>query len=93
MVELTPEEVNKKLEDLEPVALSVLENQLQSLDERVRQTAAKLILEWQRGKPKQQIAQTTDQITTIRYESAAWNPVLDLEPRPLAAIGEGVKDG
>ncbi len=68
------EAVDASLERLEPYALAVYEDQLSSLDERVRANAAKMLLEWQRGKPKQQIAQTTDMITTIRYESAAWQP-------------------
>jgi hypothetical protein len=72
--DLTPEEVEQKLIDLEPMAVTLLEAQLTSRDQRVAQTAAVKLLEWKRGKPNQRIAQTTDQITTIRYESAAWMP-------------------
>jgi hypothetical protein len=72
--DLTPEEVEEKLASLEPVAVMLLESQMGSRDQRVAQAAAKMLLEWKRGKPNQRIAQTTDQITTIRYESAAWLP-------------------
>lgn len=78
--DLTAEQVEERLQALEPQALSVLESQLASLDERVRQSAAKLLLEWKRGKPKQQVQQTTDQVTVIRYESAAWMPDISYEP-------------
>jgi DNA repair exonuclease SbcCD ATPase subunit len=87
--EAETEEVAESLERLEPIALKVLESQLESLDERIRQSASKLLLEWQRGKPKQQIQQTNDNVTVIRYESAAWieapaevehTPVLQLNP-------------
>ena len=87
--ELTPEEVESKLAELEPQALSVLASQLESLDERVRQSAAKLLLEWQRGKPKQQVQQTTDMITTIRYESAAWSPAEIIEAEPVLELTDG----
>lgn len=71
----TTETVDEALERLEPVAVKKLEAQLHSEDERVAQSAAKLLLEWKRGKPKQQIEQTTDQVTRIVYESAAWRPI------------------
>jgi hypothetical protein len=91
--DLTPEEVENRLRDLEPQALLVLEGQLMSLDERVRQSAAKLLLEWQRGKPKQQVQTTTDQITTIRYESAAWIPdpsvATQIETQPIPELTNG----
>jgi hypothetical protein len=64
--------VDAALERLEPSAVAVLESQLDSKDERVRQSAAKLLLEWRRGKPKQQVQTTGEQVTVIRYESAAW---------------------
>lgn len=85
--ELTPEQVEDKLDALEPVALSVLEEQLASLDERVRQSAAKLLLEWKRGKPKQQVQQTTDQVTVIRYESAAWVPDIEISTQKELPVG------
>ncbi len=68
------EDVDARLEQLEPVALSVLESQLTSLDERIRKDAAKLLLEWRRGKPKQQVHNENENVTTIRYETAAWIP-------------------
>lgn len=75
---LTPEQFEERLDALEPVALEVLAKQTQSLDERVAANAAKMLLEWKRGKPKQQIEQTTDQITRIVYETAAWMPEVHL---------------
>lgn len=60
------------LQRLEPVAIKVLEGQLESEDERIKQNAAKLLLEWRRGKPSQSIKQTTDTVTRIVYESAAY---------------------
>ena len=84
--ELTPEQVEDRLAALEPQAIEVLEAQLQSLDERVRQSAAKLLLEWRRGKPKQQVQQTTDQVTVIRYESAAWIPIEQPSPTPTLEL-------
>lgn len=62
------------LRRLEPAAVQVLERQLRSRDERVAQRAAQLLLEWRRGKPSQSIKQTTDNVTRIVYESAAWFP-------------------
>lgn len=57
---------------LEPSAIKVLEEQLASPDERVAANAAKLLLEWKRGKPSQQIK--SDSVTKIVYEAAAWMP-------------------
>lgn len=68
------EATDRALERLEPEAIAVLEAQLSSVDERVRANAAKLLLEWRRGKPSQTVKQTTDQVTRIVYESAAWMP-------------------
>lgn len=79
---LTPEQVSEKLNNLEPVAVAVLENQLQSLNEGVAQRAAKLLLEWARGKPTQTQIVSQDVATTIRYESAAWVPDEELPASP-----------
>lgn len=79
---LTPEQVSEKLSNLEPVAVSVLETQLHSLNEGVAQRAAKLLLEWARGKPTQTQVINQDVATTIRYESAAWSPEDELPPSP-----------
>lgn len=75
---LSPEEkayVDAKLDELEPRAIAVLERQMESEDERVAQRAAQLLLEWKRGKPSQTVKQEGQQIHTIRYESAAWQPL------------------
>lgn len=79
---LTPEEVTEKLNALEPIAVSVLEQQLNSMNEGVAQRAAKLLLEWARGKPQQTVNQNVEQVTAIRYESAAWMPDDELPPSP-----------
>lgn len=68
------EATDEALKRLEPQAIQVLEAQLESVDERIRANAAKLLLEWRRGKPSQTVKQTTDQVTRIVYESAAWIP-------------------
>lgn len=80
--ELTPEQVSEKLNNLEPVAVTVLERQMHSRNETVAQRAAKLLLEWARGKPQTTIHQTVDAVTAIRYESAAWIPDGELPPIP-----------
>lgn len=64
------------LQRMMPRALAVLEEQLESTDQRVRQAAAVKVLEWAKGKPVQAIQQQVAQITEIRYESAAWTPDL-----------------
>lgn len=79
---LTPEQVSEKLSNLEPIAVAVLEQQLSSLNEGVAQRAAKLLLEWARGKPTQTQVINQDVATTIRYESAAWMPEEELPPSP-----------
>lgn len=79
------------LERLEPMALKVLERQLKSPDERVRQAAAVKILEWKRGKPGQSIKVDQDAVTTIRYETVAFRnrtpPKADVE-LPAELISE-----
>lgn len=62
-----------------PRALRVLQEQLDSPDMRVRQTAAIKVLEYNKGKPVQAIQQETQQITRIVYESAAWDPSMEIE--------------
>jgi len=84
------------LDRLEPMALRVLESQLKSVDERVRQTAAIKILEWKRGKPSQQIKVDGEQVHTVRYETVAFAgtalpPKHDLE-LPVASIIEDDDD-
>jgi hypothetical protein len=79
---LTPEQVSEKLNNLEPIAVTVLEKQLASVNETTAQRAAKLLLEWSRGKPQTTIHQTVDQVTAIRYESAAWMPEAELPATP-----------
>src|SRR5262245_59780948 len=71
---LSAEEVTEKLQNLEPIAVLVLEGQLSSMNETVAQRAAKLLLEWTRGKPQTTVHQTVEAVTAIRYESAAWLP-------------------
>lgn len=70
------------LERLEPMALRVLEVQLKSVDERVRQNAAIKILEWKRGKPGQTIKVDQETVHTIKYETVAFGalpPKADVE--------------
>lgn len=85
---MSEQDVDERLEALEAPSLAVLESQLSYLDERVRQSAAKLLLEWRRGKPKQQIQQQNDNVTVIRYESAAWVPHVE-QTKPLAELTSG----
>jgi hypothetical protein len=90
---LSQEDFEEALGKLEPIAMEVLERQLRSEDERIAQNAAKLLIELRRGKPKQQIDQKTDQVTVIRYESAAWQPapheIEDAEYKALPAGDNG----
>jgi hypothetical protein len=64
---------------LQPVALAVLEAQLADPDKRVAQTAAKLLLEWKRGKPVASVKNENSNVHTIRYEAAAWRPEMAME--------------
>ena len=88
---LSQDDFEEALGKLEPIAMEVLERQLRSEDERIAQNAAKLLIELRRGKPKQQIDQKTDQVTVIRYESAAWQPapheIEDAEYKELPSAG------
>jgi hypothetical protein len=89
---LTQEEFENALSDLEPMAIEVLKGHLMSEDERIAQNAAKLLIELRRGKPKQQIEQKNE-VTVIRYESAAWKPapheIVDAEIMALPAGDAG----
>jgi hypothetical protein len=83
----------RALERLEPMALRVLEVQLKSVDERVRQTAAIKILEWKRGKPGQTVQVNSDAVHTIKYETVAFGaaglpPRHDIELLPGAVLEE-----
>ena len=70
--------------------MAVFEQQLTSHDERVRANAAKALLEWRRGKPKQQVQTTNDNVTVIRYESAAWQPeAIEVAAKPIAELTSG----
>ena len=62
------------LAEMLPKALNVLKAQLESPDERVQQSAAVKVLEYVKGKPVQQVQQQIQQVSAIRYESAAWQP-------------------
>jgi len=66
----------RALERLEPKALKVLEEQIknEALDPSDRRAAAIKILEYRRGKPTQAIKVDQNQVTTIRFETAAWVP-------------------
>lgn len=60
------------LKRLMPKALQVLEEQLESPDERVKQKAALEVIAYVKGKPTQTVKSENTQVHTIRYESAAW---------------------
>jgi hypothetical protein len=68
------------LKKLWPKALAVLEQQLESPDERVRQKAALEVIAYVKGKPTQTQKVESNETHTIVYESAAWMPVIDLDP-------------
>lgn len=90
------EATERALDRLEPMALRVLEVQLKSPDERVRQTAAIKILEWKRGKPSQSVKVDSDTVHTIRYETVAFGakglpPRHDLE-LPVSSVVEIVEE-
>ena len=88
---LTQEEFENALSELEPTAIEVLKGHLMSEDQRIAQNAAKLLIELRRGKPKQQIEQKTE-VTTIRYESAAWQPAPhEIEDAEILALPSGGK--
>lgn len=85
---LTPEEIEDLLERSEGEAVQVLVDQLSAKDERVRQSASKALIEWRRGKPKQQIQNQNDNVTVIRYESAAWvPPIVEAGPPKELQLG------
>lgn len=72
----------ERLKNLEPEAVDLLEMQMKRAQDpeateahqRLGQNAAKLLLEWSRGKPTQTTKSESNVITEIRYESAAWRP-------------------
>lgn len=53
------------------VAVALLRKQMKSKDEKTAQNAAKLILAYTDGTPIAKIEQTTDNVTTVEYRSAA----------------------
>lgn len=71
--ELTAE----RLRDLEPEAVDLLESHMKGDDPRLAQSAAKLLLEYHRGKPTQSVKSESNVVTEIRYESAAWRPPIN----------------
>lgn len=66
-----------------PRALEVLQSQLDHIDPKVAQAAAIKVVEYNKGKPTQNINANVDNVNRIVYESAAW--------RPLAEAGEIVE--
>ena len=68
------EATERALARLEPQALKVLADQVndENLDPGDRRAAAIKILEYRRGKPTQAIKVDGQQVTTIRFETAAW---------------------
>jgi hypothetical protein len=73
------EVTEQALARLEPKAIKVLEEQLSSQDARVAQRAAQLLIEWKRGKAPQSIKTQNETATVVRYESAAWRPLKEIE--------------
>ncbi len=59
------------LKRLAPRALQKLEEQLESEDDRIAQTAALRILEWQWGKPTTPVEDVTERPTAILWEHPA----------------------
>lgn len=99
----------RALERLEPLALKVLGDQVKNkdLDPSDRRAAAIKILEYRRGKPTQAIKVDQNQVTTIRFETAAWvpgmtgassaslamgNDLLELEPGDVEEIDDASTD-
>lgn len=69
-----------------PRALEVLQRQLDHADPKVAQAAAIKVVEYNKGKPTQNINANVDNVNRIVYESAAWRPlgeVVDHEGEPL----------
>lgn len=58
---------------MEPDAIALLRDQMhdEDLPPNVRQNAAKLVIEWTRGKPKQEIKQETNQVVAVEYRTSA----------------------
>lgn len=84
------EAVNRALERLEPVALKVLEKQLkdENLDPSDRRAAAIKIIEYRRGKPTQALKVDSQQVSTIRFETAAWIPGMENASSASLETGE-----
>lgn len=74
-----------------PKALAVLDAQLDSHDPRVQQAAAIKVVEYNKGKPTQNVVAQVDNVNRIVYESAAWRPtngddVIELGPGDLLEL-------
>lgn len=98
----------RALERLEPKALKVLADQVsdKDLDPSDRRAAAIKILEYRRGKPTQAVKVEGNQVTTIRFETAAWVPgmagasaasietgeTLELPPGMVEELGDDEQD-
>jgi hypothetical protein len=80
----------RALERLEPQALKVLAEQIKNkdLDPGDRRAAAIKILEYRRGKPSQAIKVDSNQVTTIRFETAAWVQGMDDASSASLAMGD-----
>lgn len=82
-----------ELQKLLPRAYQVLEEQLYSEDERVRQKAATEIIDRVKGKAAQTVKTVGEQVHTIRYESAAWTWGKDvIEDQHLLIAEETVEE-
>lgn len=79
----------RALEKMVPKALRVLDVHLESEDERVQQAAAIKVLEYVKGKPTQRIEQTGDNVHTIVYQSAAWQPLPEIEGAEFRELEQG----
>ena len=62
------------LRELEPKAVQVLREQLESGDESVRHRAAVKVLEYVRGRPAQTLVHDHDQPLVVEYRTAALPP-------------------
>jgi len=82
--------VERALERLEPVALKVLADQIKdkNLDPSDRRAAAVKILEYRRGKPTQALKVDSQQVSTIRFETAAWIPGMEKASAASLETGE-----
>jgi uncharacterized Zn finger protein (UPF0148 family) len=71
-------------------ALAVLRKQMKSKDERVAQKAALSVLAYTDGTPTQRIEQTSDNVTTVEYRSAAlaYEELPAYEDQPALEAGD-----